>query len=282
MVEYLEKDYVYVNSLNRSSGTSAAFYIDLGSQIRQPNNYDSITLLSASIPKSYYLIDSTNNTFTITETGGNGTKTIAITVGNYSFSQMATTLTTLIAAAGLAFTYTISTSTATGKFTFTQTTGASASSMTFTTASPNAVLGFSVGSTAFSGTVAPFTLTSTNVVNFQLTNNIQLMCDVVEKGMLAVVIPDESDFSTILYQEPNPAFASKQLTNTNTHSFYFYLLNGQNGKPINLNGLDLQFTFVIYKRNNYYNLMLADHQLKLLQDHYNDLAKGPSSATGNN
>ena len=280
MVDYLDKSFIYVNSLYRTSGTSNAFSIDLSGQLNQPNNYDSITLLSASIPKSYYLIDSTNNTFSVTETGGNGTKTITIPVGNYSLSQMITTLNTklAIAVSSLAFVYTATASSQTGKITFTQSTGASASTFTFTSASPYSVLGFTIGSSPLTGTAGSFSITSTNVVNFQITNSIQIMCDVVDRGVLSVIIPNESDFSTILYNEQNPSLASRTLVNQNTHTFFFSLLNGQTGKQLDLNGLDVQFTLVVFKANNYYNLMIEDRALKMLQDHYENKSKALSEA----
>ena len=55
----------------------------------------------------------------------------------------------------------------------------------------------------------------------------------------------------------------------NTHSFHFWLLDGQSGLPLNLNGIDVQFTFVCYKRNNYFNLRILDDQLKLIEENLN-------------
>ena len=267
MVDFLSKDYIYVNSLERSSGSTNDFYINLSAQIRTPNDYNNIVLLSASIPKSYYLINSLNNVFQIQE--NTGTRNITIPIGNYSFSQMTTTLNYLATVSGLSYVYNCVASAQTGKFTFTQSTGALPSSFIFGSNSPYHILGFNTATYAFTGIFGAYTLSSINCVNFQLTNNIQVMCDVVDKSLLAVIIPDESDFATILYQEQNAAFSSKNFIANNTHSFHFWLLDGQSGLPLNLNGIDVQFTFVCYKRNNYFNLRILDDQLKLIEENLN-------------
>lgn len=263
MVDFLSKDYIYVNSLERSSGSSNDFYIDLSSQIRTPNQYDNIVLLSASLPKSYYLINTLNNVFQIAET--TSTKTITIPIGNYSFSQMTTTLNYLFTTSGLSYTYNVVASAQTGKYTFTQSTGALPSSFIFGSSSPYRILGFNNDTHAFTGIFGAYTLSSANCVNFQLTNNIQIMSDVVDKSLLAVIIPDESDFATILYQEVAPQYASKMFITNNTHSFHFWLIDGVTGLPLDFNGIDIQFTLAVYKRNNYFNIKITDDQLKLLE-----------------
>jgi hypothetical protein len=271
MTDFLDKDVVYINSAARINGTSSAFTIDISQQVRTPNEYDSIALISAYIPKSYYLITSSNNTFQVNEVGYL-TKTITIPVGNYNLTSMTTTLTTLLNSAGLNWTYTVNISTSTGLITFTNN-GNAVSSFIFADASPYRILGFNKTTHNFYLVGGIYTLVSPNIINLQAVSNILVMSNIVDKQLLSSVVPSSSDFSSILYVEQDPFLVSKTLISNNVQSIYFFLLDGITMKPIELNGLDISLTLVIYKRNNYYNIMIADHQLKLLQQEYQDKSK---------
>lgn len=61
-------------------------------------------ILSASIPFSYYVINTENNTFTLTDTSG--VFLITLKPGTYSSTSMATELTTKLTASASTFTYT--------------------------------------------------------------------------------------------------------------------------------------------------------------------------------
>ena len=84
--DFLSKDVVYVNSRSRLSGNSNNFSIDLTGQIRTPNNYDTATLLSFYCPQSYYLIDSSNNSFNVNEFGT--ITVIDLPIGNYNINSL--------------------------------------------------------------------------------------------------------------------------------------------------------------------------------------------------
>lgn len=255
-MEYLSKSIVYVNSANRVSGTSSNFVIDVSSQVRYPNNYDRIALLALSCPKSYYLINSTNDTFTINEVTG-GLKTVTITNGNYSLSTMVTFLNTAINAV-TSYTYVVTSSQSTGKITFTVSGATGNPVFDFSgSTSPYAILGFDQESYTMSANM----LTSVNVVNFQLTNTIQLMCDMAERSLLATVIPNTSDYAMIQYNEFNPGFLSKICVRNNISSCKFWLLDGTNGNQLDLNGLDFNFKFVIYRENNFFKTQLIKMKL---------------------
>lgn len=263
--EFLEKDIVYVSSSQRLSGTSDNFTIDLSDQIRVPNNYDSATLLSASIPLSYYLFTEANNEFEITES--KTTSSIVIAPGNYSITQLVTLLRSAFAASCL-YTYTINFNTNTGKLTF-AVTGNSGVQPIFDFSlsnSPYTVLGFTQENYEFVAN----SLTSPNIVNVQPTNTIELMTDIVDKSVLSVIIPNTGNFSVINYNEQNPAFAAHPLARTNVQSAHFYLINGNTGQPLNLNGLNFNFVFVIYKKNNYYKTMLIEKHLEMLERNITD------------
>ena len=55
----------YVNTLNRASGTPENFTFTF--QIPQSEQYDRVVVLNASIPSSFYLVQSGFNTFTLQE-----------------------------------------------------------------------------------------------------------------------------------------------------------------------------------------------------------------------
>ena len=56
-----QKSMFYIDSQNRTAGTSGNFSINLA---MPPNNkYDRIVVMQAAIPKSFYLVSSPYNTF---------------------------------------------------------------------------------------------------------------------------------------------------------------------------------------------------------------------------
>ena len=72
----------YIDSHDRVSGTHSDFtyFLDMKNE-----DYDSVVLLQASIPKSYYIVQNGRNTFTLDE---NGTQVvISLPIGNYSRSS---------------------------------------------------------------------------------------------------------------------------------------------------------------------------------------------------
>lgn len=248
--EFLSKDLVYVNSSFRTQGNSHDFIIDLSQQISPNNDFDSICLLNFTCPKSYYLIDEQNDTFTVTE--GIINTVITVPSGNYDFISLRAVLQTLLQAC--TFTYAVVANQVSGKYQFTVSNNTSQPIFTFTTDSPHKVIGFDIGTYNFSAD----TLTGPNIVNFQRTNTIELCSDIVKKSIFASIIQNSPDFSNITYTEFNASLSSQSLIKNNVNSVRFYLLDGNTGKPLLLNGLNFSFTFCIYKKNNYYEHMLQD------------------------
>jgi hypothetical protein len=248
--EFLSKDLVYVNSNNRSQGNSHDFIIDLSQQIKPNNDYDSICLLNFTCPKSYYLIDELNNRFTVLE--GLNSTLITIPSGNYDFLTLRATMQTLLQVCN--FTYAVSANQVSGKYEFSVSNNASQPYFIFTNDSPNKTIGFEIDTYQFSANA----LTAPNIVNFQRTNTIELCSDIVKKSIFASIIQNSPDFSNITYTEFNASLSSQSLIKNNVNAVRFYLLDGNTGKPLLLNGLNFSFTFCIYKKNNYYEHMLQD------------------------
>ena len=187
---FFSKDVIYINSALRSSGTSSSFTIDISKQISTPNNYDRITLLNFQCPKSYYLINSTNNTFIITESGIN--HTVTLIPGNYSLTSLTTEINAEIIASGVSYTYQFLPMTTLGKYKIIVTGNSSIQPViNFSLSNLYLIIGFDKLVYTMSGN----TLISTNVVNLQLTNTVQLLCDSAERSLLSVIIPNKSDYS---------------------------------------------------------------------------------------
>jgi len=119
----LNKNFVYVNSNNRSSSSKSHsdFYYQIDCNLF--GDVDRVALIQADIPKSYYLISDTNNTFQLYE---NGTTTnVVLTNGCYNVTQISTEVTralnaatTLSATSTYSITFPSSANPQTGKFTF--------------------------------------------------------------------------------------------------------------------------------------------------------------------
>ena len=256
--EFLSKDLIYVNSGLRKQGSSHDFLIDLSQQITPNNNYDTIALLNFTCPKSYYLIDELNNRFTVLE--GLNSTLITIPSGNYDFLTLRATMQTLLQVCN--FIYAVSANQVSGKYEFSVSNNVSQPYFIFTNDSPHKVIGFEIDTYQFSANA----LTAPNIVNFQRTNTIELCSDIVKRNIFASIIQNSPDFSNITYTEYNASLSSQPLSKNNINSIRFYLLDGNTGKPLLLNGLNFSFTFSIYKKNNYYEHMLEDAKTKATID----------------
>lgn len=154
---YLSSQYAS-QKLNSSYNSDVLFYFK--SPIVPPLGYNmTIKVLNASIPVSFTLVDSSNNSLIINST------TYVLTSGNYNATTMVTMLQSI-----LPNYFTISYNTTTGKFTFVST------NAQFTVSSSSTcltLLGFS-GSTTSSSTVGAYTLSSTYVCDLSGNNMLYL------------------------------------------------------------------------------------------------------------
>ena len=109
---------VNFNSKDRVSGTNSNFNsipIDLGN-----NAFDTVCLIQASIPKSFYNVPSGYNTFTLQENAAS--VTVTISPGSYTRINLQSILATLLTAAspnGLTYTVSYPASTAPDTFHYT-------------------------------------------------------------------------------------------------------------------------------------------------------------------
>lgn len=253
------------NSKDRISGTNSNFVsapIDIG-----VNKYDSVCLVSASIPKSFYNMPSGYNTFSLREVT---TRTITIPIGNYTKNNLITVLATqLNTGAPVGWVYTVSYSPNTGpdtfKITFAVTgNGGTQPRFTFaTTTSPFRQLGFDEGS--INDFVAN-TLVSTNAINLSyilrafIKSNI---CRNAQDGILEELLNIGSfpSLSVMYYQQFNFDMNTREYNSDFTNSWNFTLVDGFD-QIIELNGIPWAFSLVFYQRNNTHELHKTDLQIK--------------------
>jgi hypothetical protein len=247
---------VSFNSKDRTSGTNSSFIsnpVDLGL-----NRFDSVCLMTASIPKSYYNMPTGYNTFTLTEK--NVSTTITIPVGSYNKINLASTLSTLLTAGSVTlgnnWTYVVTNPPTTGadtfKFTFTVSgNGLFQPTITMTSSSPFRQLGFE------ELTAYPFvanTLVSVNAINLAYVLRMFIksnVCDTATDGILAEILSVGSfpPQSVIFFQEFNIDLNTRVFNATNINSWQFTIVDSY-GQEIDFLGIPWAFTLVFYKRND--------------------------------
>lgn len=230
---------VLVNSRNRSTGTNSKFTFKLPRSLADSEGkYQYVCLLSASIPKSYYLVESGENTFTLRE---NATDyTVTIPPGNYTRKSLQSTLQTQLNAMG-AWTYTVTIPTVsvqadTGKYTITVTgNGGLTASLIFTDYLYEP-LGFNANST----NTFTSTLESTNVIKVQKEDVIVVHSDVCKNNdigddIMAVIYADtDAPYGSIKYNVTNLEAYSKEIRDSSTNTISVTITNEDN------NEMDLQ------------------------------------------
>lgn len=259
----IKRQIYYINSRNRLSGSDSDFLY----KIEQPagSEFNRVVVLNVSIPKSYYMIQSGQNTFTLDE---NGTEyTITLDIGNYTRSSFKSRLQTLLNATG-AYTYTISIpSTAnadTGKYTFNVTDNGGIQPKFIFTSYVFEQMGFNQNSTnTFSGD----TLESTNVINLQLESTLLIHSDIASSGLdnvlQQVYSQDEATFSHIIFNDYDIEAYKKNITNR-TNTYRFWLTNEDNNK-MELNGLNWNMTLLLFKDDEINELIKKFIKLKTMK-----------------
>lgn len=242
---YLNKQIVYIDSHNKQSGET---YSDFTQVINLDKEVDQVCVLRAVIKKSYYLVQSGQNTFTLQE--GSSTATITVPEGNYSASSFRLVLTGLLNGATMnGWTYSIAlpnpaTEASTGKYTFSCSGGNP--SFIFTTYMYEQC-GFEMNST---NTFTSNTLTSTTLVNFQLKDTLRIHSNIVTDSntdiLQEVTASSNSDFSSIRYECLDIQANSKPF-NIKTNTFRFRVLD-EDERVVNLSS-NILLTLLFYRKN---------------------------------
>jgi hypothetical protein len=264
---------VYIDSAKRISGDDSNFSYQI--QLPPESNFDKAAVLECSIPKSYYLISSINDTFTLVE--GDTDTTVTLTHGNYGIRALANELILKLEAAsaylGNHFGYdvtfpNIAKDPSTGKFTFTANTEPTGIIPTFIfgSNSPAEVMGFAANSeNPFDEN---FQLTSTQVMKLIPEDTLYIHSDMVansgSSGLQAssgdnilqeIFTSGVPNFGIIKYQSYDPMATAKKFASTGPSSVYHFYLTDENNKPINLNGLNWQMAILLYKENDTFRIL---------------------------
>jgi hypothetical protein len=223
-------------------------------QIQLPpnNEFTHCCLLSAVIPKSYYLVQNNYNTFILRENSVN--TTITVPIGNYSATSFRTVVQSLLNAnSSQAWTYTItypniSNSANTGKYIYNCIGGNP--SFIFNDNGLYEQFGFDANTT---NTFINGSLTSKDVVKMQVEDTLYLHSDIASNGkddiLNEIFVAGSADYSSIKYQCPDVDSYSKELQ-TNTSNIYSFAITNEDGVLMDLNGLNIVLTLMVYKKEN--------------------------------
>jgi hypothetical protein len=256
----LHKSILYINSANRISGTDGQFSISL-----PVNNYlhefDRVAVLAANIPKTFYQVQAGFNTFTLIEGASN--ITVTVPAGTYSRSSFATAMSALLTASSAnSFTYAVSipnttASPETGKFTFSVTgNGATQPAFRFSSQNIYEQFGFPANSTSsFVGN----TLVSSNVCNMSSENCLFIHSDICYNPVSGDNILQELYTGGIVYNSfinfsnQNVEYYAKPIYKKST--VYEFALTDEASNPINLNGINMLITLVLFKTSRTNNML---------------------------
>lgn len=199
-----------------------------------------LKILEAEIPFSYYVINTTNNTFTLTEPLV-GSATVTVPVGNYTSTTLTTVLANQMTAASVALgsrVYTVTFSTQTQKFTVTTNFGSLV--LTFTN-SLQQVLGMLPSNTSVGLTlVAPNTaqITGDNYVYVCSTNLSPLIkAKKTNNGPEIARIPMNVNPGEICYYQDIQSDKWFNIENNpQLHRFDLFLRLGKSQNTLTLNG----------------------------------------------
>lgn len=234
------------------SGTPTDFTYRI--DLPKNNLFNRVAVIHANLNKSWYVVESNKNTFTLTEENGSSSAIVTIPVGNYTKTTFINTLPTILNnASPNGYTYTMTYSDVTGKYTYTCVGHTLQSAFVF--AGDERVhkqMGFDNDST---NTFTAGTLTSSNVINFQFTNSILIRSDCVSDTVDNVLqeigcghIPYRA---TINWDASDLDLNSKVLKTNETNVFRFILTDGEH-HILDLGGTknSIHMTLVFYRRND--------------------------------
>jgi hypothetical protein len=250
------KKLYYINSNNKLSGTHSDFTYQI--HVPRESKFNRICVLQCTIPKSYYLIEPGYNTFILEELAVQ--TTITIPIGNYNRKQFqAAVLSLLNTNTSQAWVYTISypssSGVQSGKFTFTVT-GNSGNQPSFIFGVTLAAqFGFDKNTT---NTFVGSTLTSTNIINLQREDSVYIHCDCCtnesDNILQEIFSLNSIDFGNIIYNNDNLEAYSKDLISNEKNVYHFWLTD-EDGVPLDLNGMNIQITLLLYESNNVFEML---------------------------
>lgn len=219
--------------------------------------YKYVSLLSASIPKSYYMISSGFNTFQVSD----GITTVIITVppGSYSYLSLQTVLLPLLSAAGFGA-FTMAFAQAQSKFTFNNATAGLRFIFTDVRSMAD-TLGFFAGTYTFTAG----SLQSVRPINLQLTNVVVIETDLIKARQDSSInqrilhaIPDSAPvLAPVTYQNNNPWDTRQPMENIG-QVFRISLVDNANRPLDPQHGANITLLFWPEEKNDASNIQPAN------------------------
>lgn len=255
------------NSKDRIAGTNSNFIsapVELG-----VNKFDSVALVQASIPKSYYNVPNNYNAFTLRELDSIGNPfniKIMLPIGTYNKINLASKLSSVMTTASLfsvvyAVSNPLSIDPDTFHFTFTATNLGSIGgiSLIFDDTSPFRQMGFEANSTnTFTVSGLSLVLESINAINlafvlraFIKSNIVQNSTDSILEEILSIGSFPTS--SLVYYQQYDFQMNTREFNTSSSNSWQFVLVDSLDNE-IDLNGISFAFSIVFYTRNSIHEL----------------------------
>lgn len=252
------------SSDNRSSGTNSNFFsasADLGI-----NDYNTVCVVQASIPRSFYNVPNGRNTFIVEENSIQ--RTITMTPGSYNKTNLQSNLQTKLnngAPPGWSYTvsYPDSTQPQTFKYTFTVTGNSGIQPKFIFTNSLYHQLGFEPNTT---NNFSTNSLISTNVIDLSFISQVYISSNLIinsNDGILQEIL-NYGSFpmgSFCNFQQLDFEMNSRDFNKNITNSWQFVLTNND-GLEIDLNGIPWSFSLCFYCRNDTSELLRNDLKLK--------------------
>jgi hypothetical protein len=244
-----ERTFVFhLNSNNRINGNHQDFEIKVDITNGKIVDYDSVVVLSASVPKSYYAIEDGRNTIDLIE--NSTTTTISITPGTYSASDFTNLIQGLLNDnSSQGWTYAMSINLSTAKYTI----SVSGNGGNQPSINPKEVyekFGLLRNTiTAFTGD----SLTSINVVDMSPENDIFIHSNISRGSntnddiLIDLFGSGVPPFGRIQFFNPEPDQYAKDL-NTTSDVYRFYITD-EDGNIKNLNGVNWTATLLFFKKS---------------------------------
>jgi hypothetical protein len=268
--------HVFVDSDYRESGSSGSFRYRLS--VPRNAHYDSVAVMQASLPKTFYMVRDGANTLTLQE--GVSSATITIPAGNYSMASFRTVLqAALRAGSPNGYTYTITqpvttSAASTAKYTYTVSgNGGVQPSFVFGASSRlYQQMGFEYGSTV---SFVADSLTSANVVQFNTINGLMIKSDLVEGNgtdsvhgsavLQEIYSFNTFDYANIGFQNTNLLYSAKRIKTSQTDIATFTITDTDDN-IIDFNGGSLNFSLVFFRRDDYHEFAEKDLKMRWFAD----------------
>lgn len=260
---YTSKQIFYINSANRLNQSESTTNFSHILDIDNDEDYTHVVVLDCSIPKTSYSISSPNNTFTIDEEidSISSTRTITMSPGNYTRDSFRKVLKSKLNDNPSTYVYdityeNINNTQDTGKYFYSWTNiNGTAIEPTFNITNFYEQMGFNKNST---NTFVSGSLTSSNVINLRVESTYFILSDICQQRGINILqnitSVGTSDYNYIVFKNQSPYEYAKLYTRTITNTFNFNITD-ENFNNIDINGLNVIFTLMLFKKNDINSLI---------------------------